>query len=131
MTRSKLISFCYLFIVGIGLAMLYPAGSETLPFLWGATFLLGALTVAAFIYVYRQPKSADEELYSSGTPPPDRKQVALWILMLLAAAVFGYTRYIAFIQSPDTAVVTLTKDVSNETLKAAVEAQDYEVTGVE
>ena len=30
-----------------------------------------------------------------------------------------------------TAVVTLTKDVSNETLKAAVEAQDYEVTGVE
>ena len=30
-----------------------------------------------------------------------------------------------------TAVVTLTKDVSNETLKAAVEAQDYEVAGVE
>ena len=30
-----------------------------------------------------------------------------------------------------TAVVTLTKDVSNETLKAAVEAQDYEVIGVE
>ena len=30
-----------------------------------------------------------------------------------------------------TAVVTLTKDVANETLKAAVEAQDYEVTGVE
>ena len=29
-----------------------------------------------------------------------------------------------------TAVVTLTKDVSDETLKAAVEAQDYEVTGV-
>ena len=33
--------------------------------------------------------------------------------------------------SNGTAVVTLTKDVSNETLKAAVEAQDYEVTGVE
>ena len=29
-----------------------------------------------------------------------------------------------------TAVVTLTKDVSDETLKAAVEAQDYEVTGI-
>ncbi len=30
-----------------------------------------------------------------------------------------------------TAVVTLSKDVSNETLKAAVEAQDYPVTGIE
>ena len=118
MTRSKLISFCYLFIVGIGLAMLYPAGSETLPFLWGATFLLGALTVAAFIYVYRQPKSADEELYASSAPPPNRKQVALWILMLLAAAVFGYTRYIAFIQSPDTAVVTLTVANGKQDLSA-------------
>ena len=30
-----------------------------------------------------------------------------------------------------TAVVTLTKDVADETLKAAVEAQDYKVTGIE
>ena len=30
-----------------------------------------------------------------------------------------------------TAVVTLSKDVSNETLKHAVEAQDYPVTGIE
>ena len=30
-----------------------------------------------------------------------------------------------------TAVVTLTKEVPNEALKAAVEAQDYPVTGIE
>ena len=30
-----------------------------------------------------------------------------------------------------TAVVTLTKDVAADVLKSAVEAQDYEVTGVE
>ncbi len=107
MTRNKLISFCYLFIVGIGFAMLRPSGPETLPFLWGATVLLGLVTMAAFAYVYSRPRSADEELSAYGPPPPDRKQVALWILMLLTAAVFGYARYIAFIQSPDTLVGTL------------------------
>lgn len=107
MTRNKLISFCYLFIVGIGLAMLYPMGPEALPFLWGATILLGLATIGTFAYVYSRPKNADEELYSSGPTPPDRKQVTLWVLLLLTAVVFGYARYIAFIKSPDTLVGTL------------------------
>ena len=107
MTRNKLISFCYLFIVGIGFAMLHPATAEALPVLWGLTILLGLATIAFFAYVYSRPKNMDEELSTSGPPPPDRKQLALWILMLLAAAVFGYTRYIAFIQSPDVLVGTL------------------------
>ena len=107
MTRNKLIAFCYLFIVGIGFAMLHPAGPDALPALWGATGLLGLATIAAFAFVYRRPPDLDEALSLHGAPPPDRKQVALWVLMLLAAAVFGYTRYIAFIQSPDTLVGTL------------------------
>ncbi len=107
MTRNKLIAFCYFFIVGIGFAMLYPAGPGILPLLWGATALLGLATIAVFSYVYSRPKNADEELALYGPPPPDRKQVTLWILMLLTAAVFGYVRYIAFIQSPDTLVGTL------------------------
>ena len=48
MTRNKLISFCYFFIVGIGIAMLYPAQAEALPILWGLTALFGLAAIAAF-----------------------------------------------------------------------------------
>ena len=115
MTRNKLISFCYFFIVGIGIAMLYPAQAEALPILWGLTALFGLAAIAAFVYVYNRPRPADEELSTYGPPPPDRKQVTLWILMLLAAAVFGYTRYIAFIQAPDTIVGTLAISPAGQT----------------
>ncbi len=107
MTRNKLISFCYLFIVGIGFAMLHPSGPASLPFLWAATALLGLATLSTFVFVYSRPRNSDAELSLYGPPPPDRKQVTLWTLMLLTAAVLGYTRYIAFIQSPDTRVGTL------------------------
>ena len=49
MTRNKLISFCYLYIVGIGFAMAFTAGPEALPTLWGATALLGLLTLVGFL----------------------------------------------------------------------------------
>ena len=98
MTRNKLISFCYLFITGIGIAMRCTAGPDALRLLWIVTSLLGLATVAAFAFVYSRPRNLEEELSAFGPPPPDRKQVVLWVLMLLTAAVFGYTRYIAFIQ---------------------------------
>ena len=107
MTRNKLISFCYLFITGIGIAMRCTAGPDALRLLWIVTSLLGLATVAAFAFVYSRPRNLEEELSAFGPPPPDRKQVVLWVLMLLTAAVFGYTRYIAFIQSPDTLIGTV------------------------
>ena len=107
MTRNKLITFCYLFIVGIGAAMVFTAGPEALPFLWGATAVLGLATIAAFALMSGRPRDAEAEFAAFGAPPPDRRQIALWILLLLTAAVFGYTRYIAMIQSPDALLGTL------------------------
>ena len=108
MTRNKLISFCYLFIVGIGIAMAFTAGPEALPTLWAATAILGLLTIAGFVVANRFRKTADEELAAYGIATPvSRMQVGLWILLLLTATVFGYTRYVAMIQSPDQLVGTL------------------------
>ena len=45
-------------------------------------------------------------------------------------AIDGVTEAVASHQA-GTAVVTLSKDVSNDALKAAVEAQDYPVLGIE
>ena len=141
MTRNKLISFCYLYIVGIGFAMAFTAGPEALPTLWGATSLLGLLTLVGFLLVHRFRKPVDENLAVSGTfghygtgsdivsvrashafsqgAPTDAQlaahghvsadplHISLWVLLLLTALVFGYTRYIAMIQSPDQLVGTL------------------------
>ena len=108
MTRNKLIAFCYLFIVGIGFAMAFTAGPDALPALWSSTALLGMLTLAGFAAVHRFCKPADDELSSYGVPSPVHPlQVSLWVLLLLTAALFGYTRYIAMIQSPDSPLGTL------------------------
>ena len=45
-------------------------------------------------------------------------------------AINGVTEAVPSHES-NTAVVTLSKDVTNEVLKAAVEAQDYPVLGIE
>ena len=109
MTRNKLITFCYLFIVGIGLAMAFPLGPEALGPLWTATAALGLLTVAGFVVVHRRRAPVDDELAAYGVSAPvDRWHVGLWILMILTAMTFGYVRYIAMIQSPDQLVGTLT-----------------------
>ena len=108
MTRNKLISFCYLFIVGIGFAMAFPMQAEALSVLWPVTAGLGLLTLAGFLIVRRCQTPVDEETLAYGvSAPADPKQVALWILMLVTALVFGYTRYIAMIRSPDQLVGTL------------------------
>lgn len=107
MTRNKLIAFCYLFIVGIGFAMAFPVGPEALGLLWGATSLLGLLTVLGFMVAHRFRKPVNEELTTYGHVEVDSKQVALWVLMLATSLVFGYTRYIAMVQSPDLLVGTM------------------------
>jgi ComEC/Rec2-related protein len=107
MTRNKLISFCYLFIVGIGFAMAFPAGPEALGALWSTTALFGFLTVLGFLAVYRFRKPVDEDLAAYGPVPADPLHISLWVLLLLTALVFGYTRYIAMIQSPDSLIGTL------------------------
>lgn len=108
MTRNKLITFCYLYIVGIGLAMAFPVGPEALGRLWSATAILGLLTLCGFVLVHRLRKPVSEELLAYGHVEIDAKQVALWSLMLLTALVFGYTRYIAMVRSPDQLLGTLT-----------------------
>ena len=109
MTRNKLISFCYLFIVGIGLAMAFPVGPEALGPLWTATAALGLLTIAGLVVAHRRRRSDDDELAAYGVPVPfDRSKIGLWALLLLTATLFGYVRYVAMIQSPDQLVGTLT-----------------------
>ncbi|HAL91434.1 MAG TPA: hypothetical protein DCM68_00185 [Verrucomicrobia bacterium] len=108
MTRNQLIAFCYLFIIGIGLAMAFTAGPEALGALWTATAILGLLTIAGFVAAHHFRKPADDELAAYGVATPaTRMQVGLWALLLLTATVFGYTRYVAMIQSPDQLIGTL------------------------
>lgn len=73
-----------------------------------------------------EPKTMNKTLHITGMMCPHceaRVKKAL-------EAVDGVVEAVASHQA-GTAVVTLSKDVSNETLKAAVEAQDYPVTGIE
>jgi|LSQX01.3.fsa_nt_gb ComEC/Rec2-related protein len=101
MTQNKLISFCYLFIIGIALAMAFPLGSTAVVPLWAATAILGLLAGTALHFVRRrQPADARDALYA---PPPrfDALQVGAWALLLAAALFLGYTRYLAMIQPPD------------------------------
>ena len=108
MTRNQLIAFCYLFIVGIGFAMAFTAGPEALPVLWSATALFGLLTLFGFVLAHRLSKPADDELAAYGVATPiSRMQVGLWVLLLVTATLFGYTRYVAMIQSPDQLIGTL------------------------
>ena len=62
MSRNKLITFCYLFIVGIGLAMAFPVGPEALGPLWTATAALGLLTIAGFVDKERQRAQQFDQL---------------------------------------------------------------------
>ena len=108
MSRNKLITFCYLFIVGIGLAMAFPVGPEALGPLWTATAALGLLTIAGFVAAHRLRKPVADELAAYGVSVPlDRWQFGIWALLVLTALSFGYVRYVAMIQSPDQLVGTL------------------------
>ncbi|MDY0149935.1 MAG: ComEC/Rec2 family competence protein [Kiritimatiellia bacterium] len=101
MTQNKLIAFCYLFIVGIGLAMAFPLGSAAVSPLTLITLAVGLVTAGAlYVARRRRPVIADDSLYA---PPTrfDTLQVSAWVLLLVAGLLFGYTRYLAMIQPPD------------------------------
>lgn len=101
MTQNKLIAFCYLFIIGIALAMAFPVGSEAVAPLGLATLVLGLLTGGAlYLARRRRPIIADDSLYA---PPArfDALQISAWSLLIVVGLLFGYTRYLAMIQPPD------------------------------
>lgn len=103
MTQNKLVGFCYAFIVGIALAMAWPLGADAVAPMWVATALLLAATAAGLVLLkkYRKPDPGEEERLYGVKPEFDALQVGVWALMLVAAFAFGYTRYLAMIQSPD------------------------------
>ena len=101
MTQNKLIGFCYLFIIGIALAMAFPMGSGAVAPLWFATAFLALLSAAAVFLARRlHPPVEDDSPYAPAyrfTP----LHVGAWALLLATALLFGYVRYLAMIQPPD------------------------------
>lgn len=101
MTQNKLIGFCYLFIIGIALAMAFPLDSSAVGPLWIVTGALGLLALGAIFTARRlRPPVEDDSPYA---PPArvDAVHAAAWILLLAAGLLFGYTRYLTMIQPPD------------------------------
>lgn len=101
MTQNKLIGFCYLFIIGIALAMAFPLGSDAVSPLWLASGALGLLALGAIFVARRlRPPVEDDSPYA---PPAkfDALHATAWVLLLATGLVFGYTRYLAMIQPPD------------------------------
>jgi hypothetical protein len=102
MTQNKLIAFCYLFIIGIALAMAFPLGSAAVAPLWLGTLALGLLTAGALhLARRRRPAAADEE---SPVPPParfDALQVSAWASCSPPPSSSATPATIAMIQPPD------------------------------
>jgi len=101
MTQNKLVAFCYMFIIGIAVAMAFPAGPEWVSRLWGLTGALAVATAVVFVLL-RRKRPPMEDLSPYGAEFKfDGWHCAAWAVLLATAAVFGYARYIAMIQSPD------------------------------
>lgn len=95
LTQSRIIFFCYCFIVGLVAAMVWPVNPAALPVLRIVTALVLAATAAALFYVHRKQRA--------GAPPPSATRWLAW--MLLASALsLGYVRYIGANTVPDTRV---------------------------
>lgn len=108
MTQNKLVGFCYLFIIGIALAMAFPAGGGALAPLWTLTVLLGALAAAGLVLLRKWRPPVESESVYDAPFRFDGLQAGVWVLVLAAALAFGYTRYLAMIQSPDRLVARVT-----------------------
>ena len=101
MTQNKLIAFCYLFIIGIAVAMAFPLAASALAPLWLLTALLGAASLAAVALLRKWRPPVESESVYDAPFRFDGLQTAVWALILVTGFVFGYTRYLAMIQSPD------------------------------
>ncbi len=93
-TQTRIIIFCYCFIIGLVLAMVWPLNPSALPALQIATALLLGGAALLLFYAHREARAE-----TSGA-------ASRWLIwMLLASAVtLGYTRYISANTVPDTRV---------------------------
>jgi len=89
--HSRIIVFCYAYIVGLVAAMLAPADPRLLTILHVVTAVLFA---AAFALLFRILARARNEL-GSRTPSWE------WLVLVIPALALGYTRYIASDAVPD------------------------------
>ena len=117
MTQNKLVGFCYLFIIGIAVAMAFPLSGAALLPLWVLTVVLGAVAAAGVAGLRKWRPPVESESVYDAPFKFDGLQTAVWAVLLAAAFAFGYTRYLAMVQSPDKLVSRVT--VSGG--KAAVE----------
>ncbi len=100
MMQSKIIIFCYAYIVGIVLAMLFPADPAFLIVLRVLTGLAFVIGVAFFLRRHLRRRSAP----AGEKPPPARWD---WLVLLIPALVLGYTRYISSNTVVDTGIGTI------------------------
>ncbi|HOW98707.1 MAG TPA: ComEC/Rec2 family competence protein [Kiritimatiellia bacterium] len=90
MIQNKIIVFCYAYLLGIGLCMLAPLDVHFLPWLW--------LSVAiAFAFLVAQ--SYRSRLRAAVDPAPSQR--GLWIGLVVAPLLLGYTRYVSVNTLPD------------------------------
>ncbi len=108
MTQNKLIAFCYLFIIGIAVAMAFPLAASALAPLWLLTVLLGAASLAALALLRKWRPPVESESVYDAPFRFDGLQTGVWALVLVTGFVFGYTRYLAMIQSPDRLIAHVT-----------------------
>lgn len=107
MTQNKLIGFCYLFIIGIAVAMAFPVSADYVHPLWNLTFGLGIVTVLAFAIVRKLfPRKEDDSDFAVTTIQIEKPQIIIWLLLLVTGLTLGYTRYLAMMQSPDIPIGT-------------------------
>lgn len=94
-SQSKIIFFCYAYLVGIALAMsapVDPAGLPLLRFLTGAALLAAAYVLFTGFRALRQGLDEAAARWSRRT----------WWCLLVASLALGYTRYISANSVPDT-----------------------------
>ncbi len=99
MIKTKIILFCYSYIVGIGLCMLIPLDVHFLPYLWALVAMAMAGMILRSYYDRRAPRPAgvDEAPTSKST----------WAWIVIAPLLLGYTRYISANTLPDSRLGTL------------------------
>ncbi len=98
LTQSRIILFCYCFIVGLVAAMAWPADPAALPALRVFTALALAAAGGVLLFVHHRARG--------GAPAPSG---ARWFacLAMLGALSLGYTRYIAANTVPDTRIAEI------------------------
>ena len=97
-TQSRIILFCYCFIVGLVAAMTWPVDPAALPVLTASAAVALFASGVALYWLHRRSRR-------DGAPPPARWFA--WLLML-SAATLGYARHISANTVPDTRIGTVT-----------------------